>query len=83
MCRKPRPGMLLQARKDHAVDFSRSYMIGDKAIDVQAGQAVGAAPLLVRTGYGVEESRKLPPGVPVVDDLLAAEKWIRRDLGSE
>jgi D-glycero-D-manno-heptose 1,7-bisphosphate phosphatase len=51
-CRKPNPGMLLQARKDFKIDFDRSYLIGDKLIDAQAAINVGVKPALVRTGYG-------------------------------
>jgi D,D-heptose 1,7-bisphosphate phosphatase len=40
-CRKPKPGMLLQAAKDYNIDLSRSYMIGDRESDIQAGQAAG------------------------------------------
>jgi D,D-heptose 1,7-bisphosphate phosphatase len=38
-CRKPKPGMLLQAAKDWNIDMSDSYMIGDRAADIQAGEA--------------------------------------------
>jgi D-glycero-D-manno-heptose 1,7-bisphosphate phosphatase len=40
-CRKPRPGMLLLAAKEHAIDLSRSWMVGDAPSDIQAGQAAG------------------------------------------
>lgn len=40
-CRKPEPGMILQAAKDHNIDLSQSFMFGDKKIDVEAGQAAG------------------------------------------
>jgi len=46
-CRKPAPGMLLAARDAHAVDMSRSYMIGDMETDVIAGQAAGVRTVLV------------------------------------
>jgi D-glycero-D-manno-heptose 1,7-bisphosphate phosphatase len=52
-CRKPMPGMLLRAAQSLDLDLSRSYVIGDKMIDVQAGQAVGSSGILVLTGYGV------------------------------
>ncbi|HEY3788551.1 MAG TPA: D-glycero-beta-D-manno-heptose 1,7-bisphosphate 7-phosphatase, partial [Urbifossiella sp.] len=51
-CRKPRPGMLQQAAKELGLDLSRSWMIGDRETDLQAGAAVGASTILVRTGYG-------------------------------
>lgn len=46
-CRKPRPGMLLQAAKDYGIDLSRSWMIGDNAKDMRAGRAAGARTALV------------------------------------
>jgi len=75
-CRKPLPGMLLQAAADHGIDLSRSYMIGDKLVDVTTGIKAGCRPLLIRTGYGAGESGELPPGVPVYDDILAAARTI-------
>ena len=46
-CRKPKPGMLLQAAKDFNIDLSNSYMIGDSENDLQAGRAAGCNTLLV------------------------------------
>lgn len=46
-CRKPRPGMLLQATKDFNIDLSKSYMIGDSQIDIEAGQAAGCKTVLL------------------------------------
>jgi D-glycero-D-manno-heptose 1,7-bisphosphate phosphatase len=51
-CRKPAPGMLLNAQKKFNIDFSLSYMIGDKKSDIQAGQVVGCKTILVETGCG-------------------------------
>ena len=75
-CRKPLPGMLLQAAADLGIDLAASYMIGDKLVDVQAGLAAGCRPLLVRTGYGAAEEGKLPAGIPCYDDLRAAAEAI-------
>lgn len=41
--RKPAPGMLLRAAKDHSIDLGRSWMIGDSERDIQAGKAAGCA----------------------------------------
>jgi D-glycero-D-manno-heptose 1,7-bisphosphate phosphatase len=71
-CRKPLPGMLLDAAERLGIDLASSFMIGDKLTDVEAGLAAGCRPILVRSGYGAEEESRLPPGVPVYDDLLAA-----------
>jgi D-glycero-D-manno-heptose 1,7-bisphosphate phosphatase len=51
-CRKPRTGMLQQAAKEFSVNIHKSYVIGDKALDVKVGRAAGAYAILVRTGYG-------------------------------
>jgi len=55
-CRKPRPGMLLQAAADMGIDLSRSYLIGDATTDMQAGLAVGCQCFLVITGRGLKQS---------------------------
>jgi D-glycero-D-manno-heptose 1,7-bisphosphate phosphatase len=50
--RKPNPGMLLRAAAEHDLDLSRSWMVGDKDIDLEAGRRAGCRVALVRTGYG-------------------------------
>lgn len=70
-CRKPLPGMLLNATRDLNIDLSRSWMIGDALTDLQAGSAAGARSLLVLTGRGTEQ-RELANGYPVFDNLAAA-----------
>ena len=50
--RKPNPGMLRRAAEEHGLDLARSWMVGDKAIDVEAGHRAGCRACLVRTGYG-------------------------------
>jgi D-glycero-D-manno-heptose 1,7-bisphosphate phosphatase len=78
-CRKPRPGMLRQAARDLDLDLARSFSIGDKWTDVQAGFAAGGRGLLVRTGYGRASEASPPPGVRpahVADNLMAAVSWI-------
>ena len=46
-CRKPKPGLLLQAAKDFNIDLSQSIMIGDSERDVQAGEAAGCKSVLI------------------------------------
>lgn len=75
-CRKPEPGMLLEAAREHDLDLTRSFVIGDKAADVEAGLAVGATPILVLTGYGEQEQLKVPPATFVARDVKAAVDWI-------
>ncbi len=50
--RKPGSGMLEEAARNHGIDLSRSWMIGDKEIDVECGRRAGCRTILVRTGYG-------------------------------
>lgn len=80
-CRKPGPGMLRQAATELDLDLSRSFAVGDKWTDVQAGTSAGAKGILVRTGYGrSSELVRRPTANPaiVADDLVAAAAWILR-----
>lgn len=52
--RKPGPGMLLQAAREHAIDLSSSWMIGDTVSDMLSGRHAGCRTTLVQTGYGAE-----------------------------
>lgn len=84
-CRKPKPGLLLTAAQDLAIELSQSIMIGDALSDIQAGQQAGvAASILVLTGRGAEQS-KLPaasslPGFEIFPSLFSA---ITNLLGGE
>lgn len=75
-CRKPMPGMLRQAAVDHAIDLTRSWMVGDKPADIEAGQAAGCKPVLVMTGYGAEVADEVSSQVTCCADLLAAARLI-------
>ncbi|PIR20192.1 MAG: histidinol phosphate phosphatase [Deltaproteobacteria bacterium CG11_big_fil_rev_8_21_14_0_20_47_16] len=50
-CRKPRPGMLLEAAKKWDIDLKNSWMIGDRAKDIEAGKAAGCKTCLIEYGY--------------------------------
>jgi D-glycero-D-manno-heptose 1,7-bisphosphate phosphatase len=84
--RKPEPGMLLQAARDHGLDLGRCFMVGDKADDMEAGRRAGCRTVLVRTGNGTEsESRLAADGRRpdfIVDDLSAAARLIEGLPGS-
>lgn len=54
-CRKPKPGLFLRAARDFDIDLSRSWSIGDRIRDVEAGIIAGTKGGLVRTGYGRDE----------------------------
>jgi D-glycero-D-manno-heptose 1,7-bisphosphate phosphatase len=78
-CRKPSPGMLRQAARDLALDLSRSFVVGDRWLDVQLGQNVGAQGILVRTGYGATQeahSRHDVTAAVIVNNLIDAAGWI-------
>ena len=53
-CRKPAPGMIFAAARDHSLDLSRSFMVGDKAIDAQCGRNAGVRSILVHASSGVD-----------------------------
>jgi D-glycero-D-manno-heptose 1,7-bisphosphate phosphatase len=74
-CRKPAPGMLVRAAREHGLDLSRSFMVGDKRSDLDAGLAAGCTPILVRTGYGAA-SGPPPSGVLDAPDVLGAARLI-------
>jgi D,D-heptose 1,7-bisphosphate phosphatase len=77
-CRKPKPGMLLQAAAEMNIDLTRSYMIGDMLRDVQTGKNAGAKGVLVCTGYGSNIVRTDMPAF-IADDILEAVRWILED----
>ncbi|MEM9805571.1 MAG: D-glycero-beta-D-manno-heptose 1,7-bisphosphate 7-phosphatase [Cyanobacteria bacterium P01_D01_bin.56] len=57
-CRKPRPGMLLQAAQRFHFDPAQCFVVGDKPCDINLGKAVGATTILVKTGYGMETDKQ-------------------------
>lgn len=81
--RKPSPDFLFDARDECGVDLGRSFMVGDKLLDLQCGWNAGVKQsLLVRTGYGAEWEPKLGADAEravVVDDVVAAAGWILAD----
>ena len=68
-CRKPAPGMILEAAKDHDVDLSRSFLIGDKEIDAECGHNAGVRAIRVRTGFD-----KMTDG--------SCADWVAQDLAA-
>lgn len=80
-CRKPKPGLVLRAATELGLDLAASTVIGDRASDLVAAQAVGARAVLVLTGYGLGEweyRRETFPVMPdhVAADLFDAVEWI-------
>jgi D-glycero-D-manno-heptose 1,7-bisphosphate phosphatase len=84
-CRKPAPGMIEAAARDFDLDPSRSWVVGDKWMDVRLGHHVGARAILVRTGWGREQEADRPAGQRVeaiCDTLAGAVAHILRNSGS-
>ena len=83
-CRKPKPGLLLQASKKWNVDFKKSFMIGDRWRDIQAGEEVGCKTIYLNYNY-----KDIKPKDPsfVTDTLLNAvyiiEKVQNRKFNNE
>ena len=80
-CRKPRAGLIEQACREMDLDPSRSVMVGDRWLDVAAGQAAGTRAVLVRTGDGSQEGDHPPPGMhadAILNNLMEAVGWILR-----
>lgn len=79
-CRKPLPGMLTDLARRLDTDLGSAILIGDRETDLAAGAAVGATPVLVRTGHGEQTLSKLhhTPEVRVYDNLAAAVAGLER-----
>ena len=58
-CRKPKPGMFLQAIADRSLDPTRCWAIGDRLRDLEPGKQLGMKAFLVQTGYGIQEQQEL------------------------
>ena len=65
--RKPEPGMIMEAQRDHGLDLSRSFMVGDKSIDMESGRKASLRTILVHTGI-------------VKQNDVSGADWEARDL---
>ncbi len=83
-CRKPKPGMIRQAERELDIDLSRSFVVGDRMIDIQAGNALGLPSILVLSGYGQAEvelcRNNNVPITHVAADLREAVEHIRQTV---
>jgi D-sedoheptulose 7-phosphate isomerase len=73
-CRKPKPGLLLEAQRKHNIDLSRSFMVGDRWRDIDAGHNAGCKTILI--DYGYRETRPEQPPEAIVRSLREAADWI-------
>jgi len=80
-CRKPKPGMILRAAREHGIDLAGSYVVGDSVVDIEAGAAAGVPGVLVLTGYGRgllehQKHRFKTEPAHAAEDLLGAVRFI-------
>jgi D,D-heptose 1,7-bisphosphate phosphatase len=83
-CRKPAPGMLLQAARDLNINLKNSYLVGDRFNDIEAGKKIGVRGVLVKTGFGqglLQDNgpdKVTPENKPdfIAEDILEAVRWI-------
>jgi D-glycero-D-manno-heptose 1,7-bisphosphate phosphatase len=87
-CRKPKPGLFVQAAAELELDLGKSYVVGDRWADLKAAAACGAKGVLVLTGYGRGDLEYIGPTQSVqphwvADDLYEAVAWIIADLAGQ
>ncbi len=83
-CRKPKPGMVLKAKKDFNIDLSESFVVGDKVSDVKLVETAKLKKgFLLKKGHGIEEVEKLQNDsssllekVEIIDNLIDLKKFI-------
>ena len=73
-CRKPKPGALLAAARDHRIGLPMSFMVGDRWRDIDAGHAAGVRTILLDYAYCEQAPSRLPDYV--CHSLLDAARWI-------
>lgn len=80
-CRKPKPGLLLTAAREHGIALRASYMIGDRWRDVEAGQRAGCSTVWIDCHY--TESAPSTPAGATVQSLEEAVSWIIQESRKE
>lgn len=70
-CRKPKPGLILQAVKTHHIDLKRSYFVGDRILDIETAYNAGIKGILVLTGYGKGELKYVAPKKNIYPHFVA------------
>lgn len=78
-CRKPKPGLILEAARRYHIDLSRSWMIGDMTQDIACGRAAGLRTVLLETGEGGRDGKYEVKPDKVAADLLNAVEGILRE----
>ena len=80
-CRKPALGLLRQAVRDHGIDLSASFIVGDHPSDVLTGRDQGVRGAYVLTGHGSHHCDEIPADIPVFDGITGAAAWIMAEAG--
>jgi histidinol-phosphate phosphatase family protein len=75
-CRKPQPGLILQAQRDLNIDLAQSWMIGDTTTDVQTARNAGVKSILVRTGHGGKDGKHAVTPDHAFDTLREAVRFV-------
>jgi len=75
-CKKPKPGLLLKAQREHSFSFPATFLIGNSETDLQAAQAVGCPALLISDSAPVHRQRLAHPPPGVFRDLYTAAQFI-------
>lgn len=76
-CRKPKPGMILNAAAEYGVDLVKSYVVGDRWRDIEAGRNAGCLTILVN--YGYEQDGPTRPAMTVQSLSEAAAVILERE----
>jgi len=76
-CRKPKPGLLLDAARAHRIALPESYMVGDRWRDIEAGQAAGCKTVWLRAPYAERGPQR--PADFIADGFESAARWILND----
>ena len=77
-CRKPKTKLIKDAEKEFNIDLKKSFVVGDKKIDVELGKKAGCKSILVLTGNGMKEKENSKADF-VAKDLLEAAEWILKN----
>ncbi len=76
-CRKPGIKMFEEARVKYNIDYTKSFMIGDKLSDIEAAIRLGITPIFVRTGHGIEEVDKIYFNTLIYNNVYEAATYIK------
>ena len=77
-CRKPHPGLIFEAAQKYGVELARSFMIGDRWKDIEAGRRAGCRTIFIDRGYA--ESKPEPPADFTTDSFSQAAAWILSEV---